>query len=316
MEKSFRSIWKKGLYDSVFVLMAAVASASCDKAQGDSDMEDGNDTLRLCVVSDMHVGASEIFTDIAGEMMKENVGCIIATGDLVEGGKSATVSEFSQQLSEWEEITAPFVSKGIKILPLRGNHEDDVRSGAGLWKAFQSGYVHVDDGNYSYVYQDMLLVCLDNYNGEVKVDISWLEDELERNRGKKVLVFGHEPAFKIFHEDCLDDIVQNRNDFWEILKRYNVKAYFCGHDHFLDVAEISGVYQICAGTGGGWLMEKYSDYNGDNGNYTPHRLTHKSSYGYIVVECIQNHVSVFWKSLDYTGDDYVISETKLVEYSN
>lgn len=222
----------------------AVISVSCDKVQVDSDNENENDTIRLCVVSDMHVGSSEIFTDITSEIMKEDVGCIIATGDLVEGGKGATVSEFSQQLSEWKE--------------------------------FLSGYVPVDDGimNYTYVYKDLLLVCLDNYNGEEKVDISWLEDEFKRNRDKKVLVFGHEPAFKIFHDDCLDDDVQNRNDFWEMLKRYNIRAYFCGHDHFLDVAEVSGIHQICSGTGGGWLMEKYSNYNGDNGNYTPHRLIH------------------------------------------
>lgn len=274
------------MYDSVFILMMAVISVSCDKVQVDSDNEKENDTIRLCVVSDMHVGSSKIFTDIASEIMKEDVGCIIVTGDLVEGGKGATVSEFSQQLSEWKKITTPLVSKGIKILPLKGNHEDDVRNGADLWKEFLSGYVSVDDGimNYTYVYKDLLLVCLDNYNGEEKVDISWLEDELKRNRDKKVLVFGHEPAFKIFHDDCLDDDVQNRNDFWEILKRYNIRAYFCGHDHFLDVTEVSGIHQICSGTGGGWLMEKYSNYNGDNGNYTPHRLTHKSFYGYIVIE--------------------------------
>lgn len=317
MVKSFRSIWKKGLYDSVFILVIAVVSVSCDKVQMDSDNENENDTIRLCVVSDIHVGSSEIFTDIANEIMKEDVGCIIATGDLVEGGKGATFSEFSHQLSEWKEITTPLVSKGIKILPLKGNHEDDVRNGTDLWKEFISGYVPVDDDtmNYTYVYKDMLLVCLDNYKGEEKVDTSWLEDELKRNQDKKVLVFGHEPAFKIFHEDCLDDNVQNRNDFWEILRRYNISTYFCGHDHFLDVAEVSGIYQICAGTGGGWLMEKYSNYNGDNGDYIPQRLIHKSSYGYMVIECINNQISVSWKSLDYTDNDYAISEIKLIEYS-
>lgn len=155
MVRSFKNIWRRGLYDSVFILMMAVISVSCDKVQVDSDNENENDTIRICVVSDMHVGSSEIFTDIANEIMKENVGCIIATGDLVEGGKGATVSEFSQQLSEWKEITTPLVSKGIKILPLKGNHEDDVRNGAGLWKEFLSGYVPVDDGimNYTYVYK-------------------------------------------------------------------------------------------------------------------------------------------------------------------
>lgn len=111
MERSFKNIWRRGLYDSVFILMMAIISVSCEKVQVDSDNENENDTIRLCVVSDMHVGSSEIFTDIASEIMKEDVGCIIATGDLVEGGKGATVSEFSQQLSEWKEITTPLVSK-------------------------------------------------------------------------------------------------------------------------------------------------------------------------------------------------------------
>lgn len=133
MVRSFKNIWRRGLYDSVFILIMAVISVSCDKVQVDSDNDNENDTIRLCVVSDMHVGSSEIFTDIASEIIKEDVGCIIATGDLVEGGKGATVSEFSQQLSEWKEITIPLVSKGIKILPLKGNHENDVRNGTNLY---------------------------------------------------------------------------------------------------------------------------------------------------------------------------------------
>ena len=64
MVRSFKNIWRRGLYDSVFILMMAVISVSCDKVQVDSDNENENDTIRLCVVSDMHVGSSVIFTDM------------------------------------------------------------------------------------------------------------------------------------------------------------------------------------------------------------------------------------------------------------
>lgn len=70
MERSFKNIWRRVLCDSFFILVMAIVFVSCDMEQIDSDNENKNDTIRPCVVSDIHVGSSEI----ASEIMKEDVG--------------------------------------------------------------------------------------------------------------------------------------------------------------------------------------------------------------------------------------------------
>lgn len=44
------------------------------------------------------------------------------------------------------------------------------------------------------------------------------------------------------------------------------------------------IYQYLVGTGGGWLMSQYSNYNGDNSPFSPNRVFHEMEYGYSIVE--------------------------------
>ncbi|HMK34117.1 MAG TPA: metallophosphoesterase [Desulfomonilaceae bacterium] len=98
--------------------------------------------------------------------------------------------------------------------------------------------------------------------------ITWLEKDLaEAERtGKKIFVASHPPAFPggghmwdslpyfdpTYSCQGYDgrfgiDRRTERDRFWNILKKYNVVAYFCGHEHLLQVQEVDGVWHVVSG---------------------------------------------------------------------
>ena len=85
--------------------------------------------------------------------------------------------------------------------------------------------------------------ALDEYAGIAHqrvhyVNQAWLESQLEGNVKPHVFAFGHEPAFRALHYDCLDMHPDRRDAFWNSLKAAGSRAYFCGHDHFYDHARV------------------------------------------------------------------------------
>lgn len=98
--------------------------------------------------------------------------------------------------------------------------------------------------------------------------IQWLEDDLQKARaaGKKIFVASHPPAFPggghlwdslPFYDpkyDCRGydgrfgiDRRRERDRFWNILKTHGVIAYFCGHEHNIQVQEVEGVWHVVSG---------------------------------------------------------------------
>lgn len=161
---------------------------------------------------------------------------------------------------------------------------------------------------YSVSHKNALFIALDNYKNIHTVNQEWLDDQLASNTLPHIFVFGHEAAFKVFHADCLDDSLSARNTFWQSLSQAGVKTYFCGHDHFVDIARIddgdgnedNDLYQYLVGTGGGWLMSQYSNYNGENTPYSPNRIFHEMEFGYALVEVSGDgqhdcDVTITWK---------------------
>jgi hypothetical protein len=64
--------------------------------------------------------------------------------------------------------------------------------------------------SYAVVHKNALVLAVDEYGGTRHwpahaVDQSWVDSQLRANRRPHVFVFGHEPAFKMLHPDCLDD---------------------------------------------------------------------------------------------------------------
>jgi hypothetical protein len=276
----------------------------------------GQNKWRFAVVGDTHVGSSDVIAEMIPFLLADSIDFILLPGDIAEGGLGASGAQLRTQLTQWKTIFEPLYAKGIGVYPLRGNHEDDARDNINAWNTVfsgssilpQNGPTGEENLSYSFKHKNALVIGLDNYANIHTVNQPWLNQQLSANTLPHVFVFAHEAAFKVFHADCLDDSLAARNIFWQSLAKAGVKVFFCGHDHFLDVSRVddgdgnlnNDVYQYLAGTGGGWLMSQYSNYNGDNTPYFPKRVFHEMEFGYSVAEISGErindlHVTITWK---------------------
>lgn len=271
---------------------------------------------RFAVFGDTHVGSSDTVAEMIPFILQDSVDFVVVVGDLVEGGLATPGSELLQELESWKTIFTPIYNTGIPVYGLRGNHENDANNDINMWNtAFSGSYAFPQNGpsgetnlTYSFEHKNAKLIMLDVYKNIHQVNQSWLDQELVSNTNPHLFVFGHEAAFKVFHGDCLDDSLVARDIFWNSLKNAGGRVYFCGHDHFLDAALVddgdgivdNDIYQYLVGTGGGWLMSQYSNYNGDNSTYNPNRIFHEMAFGYSIVEIngetnIDCDVNITWK---------------------
>jgi len=255
---------------------------------------------RFAVIGDTHIGSSDTVSEMIPYMLSDSLDFIVVVGDLTEGGLGTSAIELLSELEHWKTIYSPIYNAGIPVYGIRGNHENDANNNINIWNnAFSGNYEFPQNGptgetnlTYSFTHKNAKMILLDDYKNIHKVNQPWLDQELNSNTSRHLFVFGHEAAFKVFHADCLDDSVSARNTFWNSMKSADVKVYFCGHDHFLDAALVNDgdgnmqndIYQYVVGTGGGWLMTQYSNYNGDNGSFMPNRVFHEMEYGYSIVE--------------------------------
>lgn len=290
-------------------------------------------------MGDTHVGSSDTVSEMIPFMLEDSLDFIVVVGDLVEGGLGTPGTQLLQELENWKTIFSPLYNAGIPVYGLRGNHENDANNDINMWNtAFSGNYAFPQNGpsgetnlTYSFEHKNAKLIMLDVYKNIHQVNQSWLNQELTSNTMQHLFVFGHEAAFKVFHGDCLDDSLVARDNFWNSLKNAGSRVYFCGHDHFLDAALVddgdgnvdNDIYQYLVGTGGGWLMSQYSNYNGDNSTYNPNRIFHEMEFGYSLVEIsgetnIDCDVKITWKKRTVnpvTLQNQYIPSQYVIEYS-
>ncbi len=325
---------KKNTY---IILMFILFTGGACLAQNNSPLNSAaSKTWRFAVLGDTHIYSSDTVKEMIPYILKDSVDCVLVCGDLVEGGLNCSADQLKAELNDWISVFSPLYQSGIGIYPVRGNHEADARNNITVWNSVFSGQYALPAGGpageenltFSFKHKNALFIGMDDYVRIHTVNESWLKARLDSNTLPHVFVFGHEPAFKVFHSDCLDDSVTARNNFWNSLAAGNVKVYFCGHDHFLDASLIddgdgkssNDIYQYLVGTGGGWLMQQYSNYNGNNSSFSPSRLFHKMEHGYAVVEISGDgnndlDVLITWKertfnsslsAYEYTASPYII----------
>jgi hypothetical protein len=272
-----------------------------------------------------------IFSDLVGEILRQDVDFVLFTGDLVVGER-ANFDRFEAQLWEWVRIMQPVYDAGIGVYACRGNHEvrdmwgavagtmpNPGDNGALRWLSVFGNPEHpqlllpdngpLDERHMTYAasHKNALIVGLDLYGGMDHwpahgLNQAWLDAQLEQNTRPHVFVFGHEPAFRAFHFDCLDAHPQRRDAFWKSLKRAGGRTYFCGHDHFYDHAVVddgdgdpdNDIHQIIAGGAGGPLYTFSPPYDGNNTDYTVHQRYHARQRGYMLVEVDDLDVTVIW----------------------
>lgn len=85
--------------------------------------------------------------------------------------------------------------------------------------------------------------------GYTSEQLEWIDEDLQASQQPYKFVFGHEPAFPLERHvgNSIDIDPSMRNEFWEILSENDVRAFFCGHTHHLNVIKNQGVYQIDTG---------------------------------------------------------------------
>jgi hypothetical protein len=251
---------------------------------------------------------TQILPELAAEasQMSSKPAFVLVAGDLVNTGSQAA-------FDAWKSAMSPVYTAGIGVYPVLGNHDaTDVSAfintfGASLPDNGPDGEV---DRTYSFTYKNALVLGLDTYVTPNSLNLPWVEQQLANKSDdlQQVFAFGHEPAFKVEHTDCLDNDPVTRDAFWSDLTSAGGRVYFAGHDHFFDAARIDDGngnpdddgHQIIVGTGGAPL---YADgaYNGDNGPYIPLREYHEADYGYVMVDIDGSDVSMTWMHRTETG---------------
>jgi hypothetical protein len=247
-----------------------------------------------------------ILSEIADRIVAEQPAFVLFPGDLVEG-YTDTEGQISQ-LTTWRTTMQPVYEAGIRVLAVRGNHE--ATASADAWNAiFVGPYAMPANGpegeanlTYSLAYRNAFVAGLDLYSSELhRLNQTWLDDQLRGNTRPHVFVFGHEPAFKAGHEDCLDADPAERDAFWAGIAGAGGRAYLCGHDHFYDHARIDNLdgnpdndlHQLIVGTGGAPLVE-FEGYEGNNSGMVPCQQHYASANGYVAVDIDGLQVTLTW----------------------
>ena len=245
-------------------------------------------------------------------------------------------------MTAWRNALAPVDDNGIPVYVVHSQYENDVPTTAlPLGTAFSAARTSCPatalpakaTSLTRLTCSNALFIGLDDYVNIHQVNQPWLNQQLANNRLPHVFVYGHEPAFKAFHTDCLGSEPSARNTFWSSLTAAGAKVYLCGHDHFFNVARIddgdgnptNDLYQFIVGTGGStnWPPQLYN-YDGTNAPYTPINLWNiTETYGYLLVEISgpgtnDLGVTMTWKQRTYdtnTASYIYVATTNVFTYS-
>jgi len=271
------------------------------------------ETIRFAVIGDTQgsgqgAGVNETaFPIIVDKVANVNppVQFVMTVGDLVRGSNLSWA--MSAQLRRWRELAQPWYDAnyfGLKVYPTPGNHDQQSETNyPRLWRQTfpelpTHGPAYDIQRTYSFDVGPCHFAVVNTASPmilrEHRVDLDWLAADLANSDKPFKLVFGHDPAFPAVRHfgTSLDMYPDLRDQFWQILKDNNVKAYFCGHEHVLDHWIKDDVHQIIAGTSGADL----------------------GPYNFIIVDADENDatVSVFNASDDSLLDQYKLSDTSNV----
>jgi hypothetical protein len=277
-----------------------------------------------------------ILSELVEETTSRGVDLLLFPGDLVSGSATGGPSAFEAQLRAWVQIVKPVYDAAIGVYVCRGNHEI-----MDVWGIYPRPDIDPDDnyatrwlnvfGNelyprqklpdngpdgekymtYSVTHKNALIVLLDTYAGirhetVNRVNQKWLDAQLKVNTKPHVFITGHEPAFRAFHADCLDNWPAERDVLWASIRNAGGRVFLCGHDHFYDHARVddgdgdpgNDIHQYIIGTAGASLYSWSPPYAGNNGSYTIEQRHHAEGYGYVLVEVDDLNVTLTWMERD------------------
>lgn len=198
----------------------------------------------------------EIMNVILEKIKSEKVDFIVVAGDLITGSAKSRVH--MDRLKKWKSIIKRYQ---VPFYIVIGNHEIESELSENILRlVFEmpgNGPAGLKELAYSFDHKDAHFIALDtnvfnNFHRIGERQLEWLREDLGKNKEKRIFVFGHEPAYPTHGHvgSSLDRYASDRDGLWGVFKQYNVRAYFCGHEHLYNRAVHDGIYQIITGGGG------------------------------------------------------------------
>ena len=273
-------------------------------------------TTRFMVFGDTHHFSPSanfketVFYELVCAAIDERVDFVFIAGDLVIRNY-AEAADKDSVFRDWYFVMDTLKQHNIKFYAARGNND---YSRAAWDSLFSGNYAFPVNGpeneknvTYTIELNNVLFIVLDQFTQSLKINQKWLDEILSHTDKIHIFAAGHEPAFKVYNSTNLGVHPAARDSLWESLLMAGSKIFFSGHDHFYDHALIddgdenpaNDMHQMIVGTANYLFSD--SDYNGDNGRWTPVRIFHEQSNGYLLVEVTGSSVQSTWKQRSESG---------------
>jgi 3',5'-cyclic AMP phosphodiesterase CpdA len=262
----FTPKFKNFLNSESFLAQVITAYLSYRKGQ-----EDG---ISFIVVSDSENEngiISPVIQKIIFDANESGARFLIHLGDFTSYGKEIEYQEFKNYLDQ--NLKIPYF-----IVP--GNHDilQDKETKETFQKYFGKLY-------YSFDLENAHFIVLDNSNnreGFSKDQITWLKEDLEKNRNKQIFIFMHRPINVPFVEkiDISDGATkkakESYNDFTNLIKNYHISEIFTGHVHIYFTYKLEGIPVTITGGGGSKPNLSFWDSTASFSHYLQVKVRKKS----------------------------------------
>jgi len=180
--------------------------------------------------------------------------------------------------SQWEDLYGPL---GIRFYPAFGNHDwglPDSPAAEILYSAKSSSWT-MPAPYYTFTAGPAQFFAIDT--DEVsELQLTWLEEQLERSAAAWKIVYGHHPIYSAGHHGDTPELVER---LLPVL-RNRANVYLCGHDHDLQhLREEGGVHFFVAGGGGAYTRALHAD---------PRSIFGMDAHGFAILEADASALTV------------------------